>query len=78
MMVADALIQAKNWQYGFDSRPAFQDWPVEQGRAGKFANMEKIAMELHAGKDGLVDRPAAQRDGFLPRLAEAVAPAFRL
>ena len=42
-MVADMLIRAKNLQYGFDSRPAFRDWPVERDRTGEFANMEKIA-----------------------------------
>ena len=77
MIVADVLIQAKNLKCGFDSRLAFRDRPVERNRTEEFVNMEKIAMELHAGKDDLLDRAVAQHNRLLPRSEEAVAPAFR-
>lgn len=72
-MGAIVLTPAGNLPYGFDSCPVFRAWPVERNRAGKFANMEKAANELHARRNDPADRAAAQGAGLLPGPDEAVA-----
>ena len=72
-MGANVLILGRNLPYGFDSCPAFGAWPVERNRVGKFANMEKAANELHAGRSDLADWAATKGAGLLPGPDEAVA-----
>ena len=73
MKDAYEFIRASNLQPSFASCPTFRDWPVERNRAGKLANIEQAANELHAGKN---DRAAAPSDGLLPRPDEAVVSAL--
>ena len=75
-MDANEFIQANNLQPSFASCPTFRDWPVARNRAGKLVKLEKVTNELHAGKNDLADRAAAQGDGLLPRPDEAVASAL--
>jgi predicted nucleic acid-binding protein len=77
LLDANVFIQAKNLHYGFDFCPAFWEWLVEQNRAGKVASIEKVADELHAGKDDLAAWAEERGDDFFLRPDDAVVPALR-
>ncbi len=76
-MDANAFIRAGNLHYGFDFCPALWDWLVEQNGAGKVASIEKVADELQAGDDELMEWAAARGDGFFLQPDDAVLPTLR-
>lgn len=53
LLDADVFIRAKNLHYGFDFCPAFWEWLVAAGAAGRAVSIERVGDELAAGDDDL-------------------------
>ena len=61
LLDSNVFITAKDQYYGFDFRPAFWNWLVEQHDAGVVSSIEKVGDELMSGNDDLAEW-AARRD----------------
>jgi predicted nucleic acid-binding protein len=55
LLDANVFIQAKNLHYGLDFCPAFWRWLAEKNTAGQVFSIDKVADEIAAGEDELVD-----------------------
>lgn len=53
LLDANVFIAAKRLHYGFDFRPAFWEWLVEQNRAEKVFSIERVGTEIATGTDDL-------------------------
>ena len=70
LLDTNVFIQAKNLHYGLDFCPAFWDWLIENGAAGRVFSIDKVADEIAAGDDELTDW-AKQNGGSLFRQTDA-------
>jgi hypothetical protein len=55
LLDANVFIQAKNLHYGFDFCQAFWDWLIRENAAQNVFSIERVADELAAGGDALLD-----------------------
>ena len=67
LLDADVFIRAKNLHYGFDFCPAFWEWLVVAGAAGRAVSIERVGDELAAGDDDLAKWAAERGDYFFLR-----------
>ncbi len=68
LLDANAFIEAKNRFYGFDFCPAYWGWLEHAHAEGTVFSVERVAGEIEAGDDELVDwsRLAATRSSSVP------------
>ena len=64
LLDANAFIQAKRLWYGFDFCPAYWDWLDTANASGMVFSIERVASEILAGDDELVDWVQPRRDTF--------------
>jgi uncharacterized protein DUF4411 len=64
LLDANAFIEAKKRWYGFDFCPAYWDWLDAANDAGTVFSIERVADEILAGDDELVDWARPRRDQF--------------
>ncbi len=65
LLDANVFIQAKNLHYGLDFCPAFWEWIIENNNTKKVYSIDKVADEIYAGKDELVNWIKDKRTLFL-------------
>lgn len=73
---ANGFIQAKNLHYGLDFCPAFWDWLIDNGAAGRVFSIDKVADEIAAGADELNDWMRERGHGLFVKTGTAVAAQF--
>lgn len=64
LLDANAFIEAKKRWYGFDFCPAYWDWLDVANAAGTVFSIDRVADEIFAGDDELVDWARPRRDSF--------------
>lgn len=67
LLDANVFIEAKKRWYGFDFCPAYWDWLVTANRAGTVFSIERVADEIEAGDDELVDWARERGEQFFLR-----------
>lgn len=73
---ANVFIQAKNLHYGLDFCPAFWEWLVANGAAGRVFSIDKVADEIAAGADELNDWMRDRGGGLFVKTDATVAAQF--
>lgn len=76
LLDANVFIQAKNLHYGLDFCPAFWDWLIDNNTAGHVFSIDKIADEIAAGADELVDWMAHHGSGLFRKTDPHIAAQF--
>ncbi len=72
LLDANAFIEARKRWYGFDFCPAYWDWLDEANADGVVFSVERIADEIQAGDDELVEWSRVRGDAFFLRPDAAV------
>lgn len=67
LLDANAFIEARKRWYGFDFCPAYWDWLDVQNRAGAVFSIDRVATEVLAGDDELVQWVRDRRARFFLR-----------
>ncbi len=76
LLDANVFIEASRLYYGLDFCPAFWDWLARANEAGKVFSIERIAGEIAAGDDALVEWAAARGEEFFLKPDAALPPAL--
>lgn len=76
LLDANVFIQAKNLHYGLDFCPAFWEWLVDSGAAGRVFSIDKVADEIAAGADELNDWARESGGDLFVKTGAAVAAQF--
>lgn len=76
LLDANVFIQAKNLHYGLDFCPAFWDWLINSNAAGHVFSIDKIADEITAGADELVDWMTDHGSGLFRKTDSHIATQF--
>jgi len=76
LLDANVFIQAKNLHYGLDFCPAFWEWLVDNGAAGRVISIDKVADEIAAGVDELNDWVRDRGNALFVKTGAAVAAQF--
>ncbi|MFH1809405.1 MAG: DUF4411 family protein [Pseudomonadota bacterium] len=76
LLDANVLIDAKNRHYGFDFCPAFWDWIVQSHSAGQVCSIERVGVEIQAGRDDLSTWASGLPAGFFMQPDQSVFPAL--
>jgi hypothetical protein len=76
LLDANVFIQAKNLHYGMDFCPAFWDWLVEKNAQEKVFSIEKVADEIVAGQDELVQWADQRGSDFFLKPDQAMLSAL--
>lgn len=76
LLDANVFIQAKNLHYGLDFCPAFWDWLVDNGGAGRVFSIDKVADEIAPGADELNEWVRDRGYGLFVKTDATVAAQF--
>ena len=76
LLDANVFIQAKNLHYGLDFCPAFWDWLLDNNRAAKVFSIDRVAVEIAAGRDELSQWAEQEGAGLFLQTDTAVAAEF--
>ena len=76
LLDANVFMTASRLHYGLDFCPGFWDWLIERNAAEQVFSIERVATEVEAGNDDLVQWAAARGPHFFLKPDAAILPAL--